>query len=1208
MSAKLSTSVFALWFSGLFAAGLAWCQVDPGLPLPPPPSVRISVPDIGGKWVANGVEIQITQQGQDIQLRSGESGRNYSGRFVGNHLALTHTYASPDDVPANVPPEMRPLLVGTEARFEGDLQPDGKTIQAATVGYTIDPSDVTNRTEVRTSITLTRPVPTPTIVSVVPSHDQLAYQNGSPVYKHPSSSPDGHASRVLLVLGKDLPRKWGDAKIASTDQSVSYTIMKLAQDPSDSYQDQLTNALHRVLVGLDPSTQDAVTAMDSMLVKADLTRTVLPGTKTLTLNGAAGSWQLQFGDTTGELHFIRARDEATFEDCDDVFLPETIRIELRTSVALSLSQVDLLVRQNGQPAVVGGQSSVTATLVSPAVPSSPAGPGGSPPPVYRYRTDPIQIADLQSAQTAQNGLIWSAKPKDKLDAEMKDHELLQSEQVSTSALAADPTTAAAFPSVEVTVRRTPAELGKLWKEALTTAANCAGKPVDDFSTLSAEQATEITNYILFTTDDLASRFLSGNPFYARSLTVQIRDHAAMLLLRDEFVRMMQSQADQLPTLQGDAVVRGFKRMVAPYADNPAFPLSHIRVSPPPSGGCAPGSFDTMITSPLLTLRGQHDCPFSYAFSDSFLQQAFGTDQAAAERWSLAAVQQGLDRYRAAVNQTLNKAQGLDSCDVIGLLKLTGYSFDPVVNRLLPKLMRLDDSDGTAQWVPDMPARGAVSGLSTLAEAVRAQQDYSDLDTQAIIMAASAVVMLPALVSGAPLAALLTAMGNVAVAAVDAGVQIHQYVDHQAELQRAKGASLVLGTDRLTQAELSATPLWQTVMALANVGLASVDVLGAISQASKAGSIARGAELVSQIENGGVDALRAMSAADQRDVLAFIADAEMTRAAKGEAALSEVQQQGLAAGKALDADPRVSVELARLNGLNDPAWVGNITDPAKKQAIQEAHEVGDGELGADGVRPAAIDNYTFPQLRQKYEILRNAGFTPEETRWLMEQGVAGTSAQQTLAEGERTVERYLAARDAAAQAPSPNAAQGDIGEVSYDLKMRQQGVANMNLNDVDPANPTTNYPMFDHSNPKDGFVSSKVYTDPAGYLDDLQHMMPRNDDWANKQLAAATQISEDKAGIGSAWPAGLSPSASPEEIRNFFNQNGKIAIPDDQVPQVLAQLEKDIYLFPENWGLPSSAEPQAILDRYKQLKSRFVPMGLNTDQVNEIMASKPWLKH
>ena len=62
-------------------------------------------------------------------------------------------------------------------------------------------------------------------------------------------------------------------------------------------------------------------------------------------------------------------------------------------------------------------------------------------------------------------------------------------------------------------------------------------------------------------------------------------------------------------------------------------------------------------------------------------------------------------------------------------------------------------------------------------------------------------------------------------------------------------------------------------------------------------------------------------------------------------------------------------------------------PDQERALLEAHLVGKGARGADG-GPAKLGNYTQAQIVRKGRILRRAGFSPDETRKLMDEGVVG----------------------------------------------------------------------------------------------------------------------------------------------------------------------------------------------------------------------------
>lgn len=69
-------------------------------------------------------------------------------------------------------------------------------------------------------------------------------------------------------------------------------------------------------------------------------------------------------------------------------------------------------------------------------------------------------------------------------------------------------------------------------------------------------------------------------------------------------------------------------------------------------------------------------------------------------------------------------------------------------------------------------------------------------------------------------------------------------------------------------------------------------------------------------------------------------------------------------------------------------LGTELAPRVADAIEEAHHVGDGELGRDGVRPASIGNYTQRQLAARVRILHAAGLGRAQVRRLVAAGVVG----------------------------------------------------------------------------------------------------------------------------------------------------------------------------------------------------------------------------
>lgn len=68
-------------------------------------------------------------------------------------------------------------------------------------------------------------------------------------------------------------------------------------------------------------------------------------------------------------------------------------------------------------------------------------------------------------------------------------------------------------------------------------------------------------------------------------------------------------------------------------------------------------------------------------------------------------------------------------------------------------------------------------------------------------------------------------------------------------------------------------------------------------------------------------------------------------------------------------------------------LGSSLTPEQQQAILNAHQVGVNELGKNA-QPAGVFNYTQEHLSQKARILKEAGFSKEQRRRLMESGIVG----------------------------------------------------------------------------------------------------------------------------------------------------------------------------------------------------------------------------
>ena len=805
------------------------------------PAAPLQDADLNGTWLrANGARVSIIQNGEEVSATLGPL--LFRGNLRNGRLSLEFRFERVEDMPASFDPKLRPSLLGKVFRLTG-IVADRNVLDLQFFGWELNPGTGEVKEAAPTAVKLTRAPPdAPDIHAVIVLEDQtrdLGY--GMSSYEYPfrgNQTDSAFIYRTLFVAGRDLPGAPGPApKLASTDKFIDYGFLRrvprdAAGDPQAPLYERGWRALAQSGIGAE-----AGAGLEAVLVRATLSRGVVPGPASFTLNDAPASWLLKFGNARAEISFIRTLRGAT-ERTSDLFLPESTAVEVLTSIDLPMDRVPVVVGRNGQPAAIGGAK----TLDAMRVPGTPR----------VYRTAPIALRDGTAGSSA-GTLEFRVALGDELQSMVANEALLVAQPVATAR-----------------IHRTPAKLGKTWKEALTAAARCTGTDLTDFDKLADAQAIEITNTIV-------------TQLERRKLRVSLGDHAAMLLLRDTFVQAMREQRANLPTVGSDKELRLLYRALAPQAEAPDFFLKPFEVSSP---GLDP--FDVDVTR---------------AFSKAYLAYHFPGDPDAAERWALGALRESLTDFRQSFDAAIARAEGTTDCSVEALLDLTGVGFDAVAARLAPRLMKLQEVAGPPmrlEWVPDERGRFHVRTLGNLAAAVRAQAEFSKVDTQVLVAVVSSVAAVPGVFTKSAWAAYVAVAGDAVDAAVNTFVEVRDYYRNKSEYDFARGAASLLGQDRLREAEANfSTP----VEALLNVGLNVLGGGASIRSGMTTARLARGEKLLGEVNSGGLDALRKLPESDRRNVLGFIDDAHRARAA-GEK-LSEAQKQALALTDRLGEQARVA---------------------------------------------------------------------------------------------------------------------------------------------------------------------------------------------------------------------------------------------------------------------------------------------------------------
>jgi hypothetical protein len=677
------------------------------------------------------------------------------------------------------------------------------------------------------------PLPTEIACSAV-MESQLASKNGFAVHPYPfgssfvngSHQPDEKGTtRTLFVVGRNFPydpvqgRVLQQIRWSDYDNIKAYRIVALSTDPNldAKGKQQIEDGWNKTLQALDASMkQTARQNLDAAIVVVEMKQGILPGPKHFYWGDGEGVWFLQFGDNVADASFARpvrtptangAHDE--FERTQYVFLPETLALEIHTRALLPQDTIPMQVATKSN---LAGAVTVQVTRVGknqnvyrtqPPVPISKSGGG------YVWNGLTFNPGDELVATVRVDDLPFSAQPEAHATA------LLTPDQLSRLTGSGGNSAPASCTKVTVTIVR-------LWKDALVCAAGADNLGEENLS------LSELAGHNL--------------PAY-RGVPVTVGQHAAMLLLRTEFLTMMQEQQANLAKLHTDNDVEAFREWVRPLmanrsggtAEEGEYPsawakykdyldtiddLNKLRswlqsrplagakaaldaLDTRKSGGYGKGTYfgELPVTGP-----GGGTWPYFSTYwddKDLALDRFFHGDAVKLRDWRIRAGREVLARYQESVKSTIASVQGIHDSDVPQLLKLTGIGFGPVVYRILPELMSLDDAHATAQpqWIPDLNARAGVASLAELAGAVRGAEDYSGALWSATIEVVSA-----ALAWNGAGAFFSEATAETVTWAAQTGIMFwqlgeefyDQFVVIPKQLDQFLGASAVLGADRLEE--------------------------------------------------------------------------------------------------------------------------------------------------------------------------------------------------------------------------------------------------------------------------------------------------------------------------------------------------------------------------------------------------------------------------
>lgn len=577
----------------------------------------------------------------------------------------------------------------------------------------------------------------------------------------------GSRERTLFVYGRGLPQGGSAARALSLDDDDA-TLAYKPYDRSGAREQKLLDAgwkkaAKRSKGKVSPSTHQAT------LVIATLSPGVTPGTKSVRVNGDSETWPLLFNDQFATLRFVR--DGETAEDlpknaggdetgppAGHVFFPDdigTIELDYASAMPFGTEIEARLMHENGDTI---GALTLTRDDEDATV----------------YRGEPVNFLSAETKPKEElDGVSIAVAPGDVILAEMFDRA-----QAITR-----PTRAHAL------IEKAREDDDTLWIETLRRVAACKAGDNPEFKELASgsyarKTSEEFSNFIFDTArrNILAGdRQPAGDRSATRTVSVSNGDHAAAILIRDEFLTLMKNQA--IPanrTLATRNGVRAFRAQARRGWTDRAYDRFWYQEIPVETGVL----FDKEIA-------------LSQTLNEAQMARQLEIPIADFRAWAELRTRMALDQQHTEMNASLAFAEGAGDCDVERLMAIAGHRSVPVIPRILPRLVRPEERNRRMVWVADQPARGYVRSLYVKGASIAAQDAFASLD-KAVIAMRVAAVSLPAIGAAslagagtsATIATTAVAAGDIAVGALG----VDEYLEGEAFYEFARGGEAVLGAD------------------------------------------------------------------------------------------------------------------------------------------------------------------------------------------------------------------------------------------------------------------------------------------------------------------------------------------------------------------------------------------------------------------------------
>ena len=501
---------------------------------------------------------------------------------------------------------------------------------------------------------------------------------------------DDRMFEQLLVVGRDLEPSEGFARepVASDHPLVRYEV-DTGPDHHPSEAPWIERVMGMYLRDEPAERHDSLRALDAVLVDVEVGYGTEPGPRTLTMNGAQGTWDWRVGNIA-HVHFVQEVDGA-WEPVDQLALHQEFRVSLRTESPLPVDRLSVDAHQTvGPPG--SGPSRIALTR--------------SPADSALYLSAPLVVRDpgappADSSRTWDDRWVraWTAPVDGRIEASLTDgyRHWFMGARDAGAWIRSDHT---------------------LWTDALRDVAACYDvSPPSDVRSLAAKPAGGIEETLVPFVNAVLRPASDAAPWFAAPFAVGLEpaldfnelantqytygDHAAALLLARTAQEMLALRTARMGRPDVDSNVHGWARSVGRELDRGGL-VGDLPVTDPAGG-----------TSPLFAVADPREAV-----------ARFGLDREEAERWRVGGLREAFVTTQRHLQGAYASLDGID-CEFERLLDLTSRGFGPAKAVLLPRLVRRDlaGTFSLPRFTPDRTARAYVGALEGLMRTVEGQREW-----------------------------------------------------------------------------------------------------------------------------------------------------------------------------------------------------------------------------------------------------------------------------------------------------------------------------------------------------------------------------------------------------------------------------------------------------------------------------------------------------